>query len=71
MSKPFKMYRGLDSVNKFFTYIFEEEKEILEKLKLFQKTPRNLSIEEKISHKNSTTSYVCECDFSIDNRKGS
>ena len=47
MSKPFKMYRGLDSVNKFFTDIFEEEKEILEKLKQFQKTPMNLSIEEK------------------------
>ena len=69
MSKPFKMYRGLDSVNKFFTDIFEEEKEILEKLKQFQKTPMNLSIEEKMSHKNATTCYVCECIFSIDNRK--
>ena len=27
LSKPFKMYRGLDSVEKFFTDIFEEEKE--------------------------------------------
>ena len=69
MSKPFKMYRGLDSVNKFFTDIFEEEKEILETLKQFQNTPMNLSIEEKISHKNATTRYVCECNFSIDNRK--
>ena len=24
LSKPFKMYRGMDSVNKFFTDIFEE-----------------------------------------------
>ena len=51
LSKPFKMYRGLDSVHKFFTDIFEEEKEILEKLKVFQKTPMNLSNEEKIHHK--------------------
>ena len=26
LSKPFKMYRGFDSVYKFFTDIFEEEK---------------------------------------------
>ena len=51
LSKPFKMYRGLDSVHKFFTGIFEEEKEILEKLKVFQKTSMNLSNEEKIHHK--------------------
>ena len=37
LSKPFKMYRGLDSVNKFFSDIFEEEKEILGKLEEFQK----------------------------------
>ena len=69
ISKPFKMYRGLDSVNKFFTDIFEEEKEILEKLKQFQKTPINLSIEEKVHHKNATTCYVCECNFSNENPK--
>ena len=33
LSKPFKMYRGIDSVHKFFIDIFEEEKEILEKLR--------------------------------------
>ena len=38
MSKPFKMYRGLNSLNKFFTDICEEEEEILDKLKQFQKT---------------------------------
>ena len=69
MSKPFKMFRGLDSVNKFFTDIFEEEKEILEKLKQFQKTPMNLSIEEKVSHKNAKTCYVCESNFTNKNRK--
>ena len=69
ISKPFKMYRGLDSVNKFFTDIFEEEKEILEKLKQFQKTPMNLSTEEKVHHKNATTCYVCESNFTIENPK--
>ena len=69
MSKPFKMYRGLDSVNQIFTDIFEEENEILEKLKQFQKTPINLSIEKKVQHKNATTCYVCGCNFSIENRK--
>ena len=51
MSKPFKIYRGLNSVNNFSTDIFEEEKEILAKLQEFQKTPMNLSSDEKIHHK--------------------
>ena len=38
LSKPFKMYRGLDSVRKFFSDIFEEEKEILDTT---QKIPKN------------------------------
>ena len=29
LSNPFKMYRGLDRVSKFFTDIFQEEEEIL------------------------------------------
>ena len=37
LSKPFKMYRGVESVNKFFSDIFEEEKEISEKIKRIQK----------------------------------
>ena len=69
LSKPFKMYRGLDSAEKFFTDIFEEEKEILEKLKEFQKTPMNLSAEEKSQHKKATSCYVCNCDFTAENRK--
>ena len=69
LSKPFKMYRGLDSVHKFFTDIFEEEKEILKKLKEFQKTPMSLSEEEKIQHKKATSCYVCECNFTAENRK--
>ena len=69
LSKPFKMYRGLDSVHKFFTDIFEEEKEILEKLKTFQKTPLNLSFEEKMHHKKATKCYVCDCSFTDENSK--
>ena len=69
LSKPFKMYRGLDSVHKFFNGIFEEEKVILEKLKVFQKTPMNLSNEEKIHHKKATACNVCNCDFTAENRK--
>ena len=69
MSKPFKMYRGLNSVNKFFSDIFEEEKEILEKLKQFKNTPMNLSSEGQINHKIATNCYVCECSFTIENRK--
>ena len=69
MSKPFKMYRGLDSVNKFFTDIFEEEKDILEKLKKFQKTPMNISIEEEASHEYAKTCYVCENNSTNEIRK--
>ena len=63
------MYRGTDSVHKFFTDIFEEEKEILEKLKSFQNTPLNLSYKEKMHHKNATKCYVCDCSFTDKNRK--
>ena len=69
LSKPFKMYRGLDSVEKFFTDIFEEEKEILEKLKEFQNTPMKLSNKEKRHHKLATSCYVCKCSFTAENRK--
>ena len=69
LSKPFKMYRGLDSVSKFFSDIFEEEQEILEKLREFQKTPMNLSSDEKIHHKNATTCYVCKGEFTKENPK--
>ena len=41
-SKPFKMYRGLNSVEKFFTDIFEEEKEILEKVERIPKHPHEI-----------------------------
>ena len=69
LSKPFKMYRGLlDSIHKFSNDIFEEEKEILEKLKRFQKTPMNLFNEDKIHHCKATTCYVCNCDFTAENR---
>ena len=69
LPKPFKMYRGLNSVNKFFSDILEEEKEILAKLQEFQKTPMNLSSEEKIHHRNASTCYVCKGDFTNENRK--
>ena len=69
LSKPFKMYRGFDSVHKFFTDIFEEEEEIIEKLKEFKKTPMKLSNEEKMHPKKATTCYVCNCDFTAENRK--
>ena len=69
MSKPFKMYRGMNSINKFFNDIFEEEKEILDKLKHFKNTPMNLSSEEKTHHGKAESCYVCGCSFTIENRK--
>ena len=69
LSKPFKMYRGMDSVNKFFTDIFEEEEEILEKLNKFQKTPMDISNEEEIHHEKATKCYVCDCSFTDENCK--
>ena len=69
MSKTFKIYRGLNSVNKFFSNIFEEENEILDKLKQFKNTPMNLTSEEKIYHENAESCYVCDSSFTIENRK--
>ena len=69
LSKPFKMYRGVDSVNIFFSDIFEEEKEILQKSKDFKNTPMNLTNEEQNNHKNATNCYVCHCSFTTENHK--
>ena len=69
MSKPFKMCRGLNSVSKFFSDIFEEEQEILDKLRKFQTTPMNLSSDEKIHHKNAPICYVCKGKFTNENPK--
>ena len=63
------MHHGLDSVEKFFTDIFEKEKKIIEKLKEFQNTPMKLSNEEKKHHKLATSCYVCERSFTAENRK--
>ena len=63
------MYRRVDSVDKFFSDIFEEEKEILEKLKEFKNTPMNLSNEDQINYKNATNYYVCNCRFTVENDK--
>ena len=69
LSKPFKMYRGLNSINKFFCDIFEEETEILDKLKQFKNTPTNLSSEKKIHHEKAESCYVCDCSFTIESHK--
>ena len=69
MSKPFEMYRGFNSINKFFSDIFEEEEEILDKLKQFKNTPMNLTSEEKIHHENAESCYVCENNFTNENRE--
>ena len=39
LSKPFKMYRGLYTVHKFFTDIFEEEKRNSRKVESIPKDP--------------------------------
>ena len=67
LSKHFKMYRGVDSVDDFFKDIFEKEKEMLEKLKEFENTPMNLSDRDLINHKNATNCYVCNCNFTAEN----
>ena len=59
----------MDSVSKFFSDIFEEEQEILDKPRKFQKTPMNLSSDEKIHHKNATICYVCKGEFTNENPK--
>ena len=69
LSKPFKMYRGVDSFNEFFGDKFEEEKEILERLKEFKNTPMKLSNEDQNNHKNAKDCYVCKCIFTVKNRK--
>ena len=69
LSEPFKMYRGVDSVNKFFSDIFEGEKEILENLKEFKNTLMELFNEDQINHKNAKKIYVCNCSFTAENHK--
>ena len=59
-SKPFKMFRGVNSINKFFTAIFEEEKEIDTLLKRFSHFDMILTILQKQEYKVANNCYVCK-----------
>ena len=69
LSKPFKMFRGLNSISEFFTAIFEEEKEINKMLRQFSRTDMILTNHQKQEYKCANNCYVCKEEFTESNYK--
>ena len=68
-SKPFKMYRGVASLNELFKAIFNEEMEINKQLLKFKRTDMILTKQDKIDYENAKVCYVCKHIFTKQNRK--
>src|SRR5271165_1699195 len=68
-SKPFKMFRGEDSIYKFFEALFEEEKEINEYMKTFYTTRMILTTKQIEKHNITTKCYVCHENFTDEEEK--
>ena len=68
-SKPFKMFRGEDSVYKFFEALFEEEKEIQQHMKKFKRTDMILTKDQITAHAIAKECYVCHTNFTAEVKK--
>ena len=68
-SKPFKMFRGKDSIYKFFESLFEEEQEINKYMKKFKRTDMILTGDQIVEHDLAQTCYVCSNPFTDRNKK--
>src|SRR3989454_192059 len=68
-SKPFKSYRGIDAVYKFFEDIFEEEKQIDEYMKELYKSKMILTKDDSKIYNQAKCCYVCKESFTKENFK--
>jgi Recombination endonuclease VII len=68
-SKPFKMYRGKDAIYKFFEDLFEEEKQIDQYMREFEKTKTILTKDDKNEYNHAKVCYVCNESFTQENYK--
>jgi hypothetical protein len=68
-SKPFKIYRGIDAVYKFFEDMFEEEKQIDEYMREFYKTKMIMNKNDWSQYNHAKTCYVCYESFTEENKK--
>ena len=69
LSSPYKTFRGKNSITKFFTSLFQEEKRIYECMKKFKKTPIIMTNDEIKKYCTETNCYVCGTKF--DNKEPS
>ena len=69
ISKPYKQFRGENSIHKFFEEIFQEEEDKNEKLKLFKNTDMIMTSQNKVEYRNASNCYVCKKNFSKENFK--
>src|SRR5207245_5212444 len=63
------MYRGKDSVYKFFEDIFEEEKQIDEYMKAFYKSKMILTKDDWKEYNQAKCCYICKESFTKENYK--
>ena len=63
LSKPYKTYRGVDSLEQFFTDIFREEDEIAKKLVDFARNPIIMTDNQKLIYEVTKKCYICKNEF--------
>ena len=68
-SKPYKTFRGVDAIHKFFESLFEEEEEIDKLMKQFKRTDMIITKIQKEEYQMTKACYVCDQAFTKDNRK--
>ena len=69
LSKPFRMFRGKDAITKFFEALCEEEEEIIEHMKKFNRTDIIMTKTRCQEYKLTKNCYVCGGVFMEDNKK--
>src|SRR5271169_421224 len=68
-SKPYKMFRGVGNIYKFFKALFEEEKEIDKYMKKFCKTDMIMTAEQIVKYDRAMECYICKGYFTVINKK--
>src|SRR5271165_6576199 len=63
------MFRGEDSIYKFFEALFEEEKQINEYMKTFHSTRMILTKRQMTEYSDATKCYVCQEHFTDEKEK--
>src|SRR4029078_1117164 len=68
-SKPYKEFRGIDTIYKFFEALFEEEEEINKLLIKFKNNKIIMTSDDRKNYHESSKCYICDNLFTEDSKK--